>query len=268
MTAACRALGATVLALLFAVATSIGCHADECAEGATRCGAYGIERCERDCGDFGCGALQWFTSGFCDAPQRCLAPEGLPARCVESTTPDPRCSAIGESAYCAARAIASCADGYRTKTTDCDAGSMCVVASVGPACVSSDARGDPRCAVGDGAVCDGALLIECVAGLAASITACASCDAAGAASCTACSARRGACTGYLGAGCKVDGDCAAGLVCHLLGSWGGACSVACSPGTDDCARAFASGGPPRSAWTPVFVPGSKLSCIAGYCAWE
>ncbi len=270
-----RALACSACLLALAGGASSGCQGDACDAGATRCEHGGVYRCERDCGDFGCGSLQWFAASFCSDTQRCIQETAAHAACAESDAPDPQCPAIGGGAYCTGDAIAACADGYRTLTTACGATSTvaglaptCVPTASGAACVPREARPDARCAAGDGAVCDGALLVECVAGLAASITACARCDAAAPANCTNCSARQGACTGYLGVGCQVDGDCAAGLACHPLGSWGGACSTPCAIGTDDCLRTFAAGGPPLSTWTPVFRPGATLGCFDGYCSWR
>lgn len=272
---------ASLLALALLGAGSGGCQGDECAQGATRCGPRGIDRCERDCGDFGCGNLQWFYASSCSSGQSCLQQTAARALCVESDAPDPRCSATGAGSYCEGDAVATCVDGYRTRTTPCNdasnttgfvASMTCVFATSGATsgatCVPREAQRDARCASGAAAICDGSLLVECVAGLAASITACAHCDASAPTNCTSCSARHGACTGYLGLGCKLDGDCAPGLTCHVLGSYGGVCSTTCTVGTDDCQRTFAAGGPPVSAWTPVWRPDAKLACIDGYCAWE
>ena len=263
------------------IGTAIGCAllgascttSGPCDAGATRCDGNVLSECREDCGDVSCKT--WWETTVCAAAQTCFAGSNIPALCVESTTPDSRCS-DSNGHFCIGEAIAYCSLGYRTSTGSCGATDHCVEGNSGDAaCVSPNTRHDPACAGGDGPVCKDNILIECKLGYAVATTSCASCSIARAA------AQPRNCTGYLGTNCQVDGDCAKGLVCHVRPDTLRECSAPCAMSSSDstsdagavvsakdtCFAALTANGPGPSNYYVLPSATGPFGCIAGYCEW-
>ena len=268
---------------------------DECDRGATRCNAGNPETCEEDCSDLGCHD-KWEIHTFCTSTQTCIAPSDTPPLCAESPTKDALCASSENATYCSGGQLAQCQHGYRAITRACgsvddfgyaelpggSASTVCVDPGDGTAtCIPEAARVDSLCDGVTGPRCAGTTLVECVDQHAVFKTACASCAVQTTPACDTCTpTARGVCRGYLGDGCALDEDCAAGLVCHDDGNGQRACSLTCTVETvsapdagttpvganAQCYAAFNPDGSPISAYSEV-SPAGHLSCIAGYCKW-
>jgi len=268
---------------------------DECDRGATRCNAGNPESCEEYCSDLGCHD-KWAVRTFCTAAQTCVSPGDTEPLCVESSTKDPRCADTEDATYCSGDRLVQCQHGYRALTRACGAdqaggaqlpggpaATACIdLGSSAATCIPATATVAPLCAGASGPHCDQTTLVECIGGYAVSETACASCNVQTAPVCSTCTpTARGTCHGYLGDGCALDEDCAAGMVCHDSGNGQRLCSLPCTiegatsadvaslpanARSAQCYAAFAPAGLPTSTYSEV-IPSGVLSCIAGFCKW-
>jgi hypothetical protein len=253
-------------ALVGGLLAAAGCG-DECIDGTTRCMNNVLQQCSN--GSLVGGKPTWQRIVACPPPSICFAPAGGGAACVLSTDPDPLC--VGRS-YCNGDTLVRCAEGYRVDMQPCGSDRLISLDTTFTKCVAADAR-DAVCVppeampndacVPDGTfiavaatpMCAGNLQITCLAGLAVTTEACASCTQG--------------CYGWLGDNCASGSACAAGLTCHPDSTGTGRCTATCDPAdpnaVQQCKDLFVAGGPPPSLLNSP--ANSRMTCTGGFCAW-
>ena len=253
-----------------ALIATAGCD-NECVPFTTRCRNNDIQECTSG-GLPAEGAPRtpphWSRSDSCSSGSTCVQPPGVDAMCVLSADPDPICT--GVSSYCGANTIVHCRNGYRVELEACGVDpidpvfSKCITADPETAiCVPPEAMPNDVCppagspdAMSTTRFCAGDVEVQCLAGLAVSTRGCALCVEQ--------------CFGFLGGVCRVDGDCAVGLGCHLDSNGVLRCTTACDASDPNavrqCEDLYVAGGPPPSMST--IPPGySRMTCTAGFCQW-